>query len=445
MVSQKQFSVPLQLRVLYVLTDPALQLASVVKLLVFATFTTPFISIHVHPTNSHSFHSFFSWRRSPFQTMLSAIGTSIPHIRISPASPVKAYPKPCAPFLSTGNPDNDVCGYRPQSLTPQYLFPAIFPRHSSPLRPADCPPPRELHRDQFDLLLEVSRGKRAALGSRKVPDLRKELAIKNQRNKQLKCRAFFLSRIQEPTLSTTGSKTPVEFPGVNHRTLPSLSVGSPLSYPSTEEHDDWIGKDLPGHRTWFEQADCRLPISKPKADVKLGKRKLPSLEEIIARVGPLHPPPSPSMANEPIFASPRLPVFLRSDKNSSTPRTVSDTKPSINIGRLHMPVRRRQSSDSLSDMRLNTMPRSPCYPNVKIASPRARGGTMCAFTESNMHALGRANTAREMITTIRRRTSPPPCLANHQPRSKRHSAPAEMQLRQRSGFEHPNLLLPGAF
>jgi hypothetical protein len=30
----------------------------VVKLLVFATFTTPFISIHVHPTNSHSFHSF---------------------------------------------------------------------------------------------------------------------------------------------------------------------------------------------------------------------------------------------------------------------------------------------------------------------------------------------------------------------------------------------------
>jgi hypothetical protein len=376
--------------------------------------------------------------------MLSAIGTSIPHICISPASPVKAYPEPYSPFLPAGNPDKDYCGYRPQSSSPQYHFPAIFPRHSSPLRPADCPPPRELHRDQFDLLLEVSRDKRAALGSRKVPDLRKELAIKNQRNKQLECRAFFLSRIQEPALSTTDPKTLVEFPGVNRCTLPSLSPGSPLSYSSAEEHDDWIGKGLHRRRIWFEQADCRLPISKPKADLKLGKRKLPSLEDITARVGPLHPPPS--MANEPIFATPRLPMFLRSDKNSSTTRTVSDTKPSINIGRLHMPIRRRQSSDSISDMRLSATLRSPHYPAVEIARPCARGGTMCAFTESNMHGLGRANTAREMMTTIKRRTSPPPpSLASYQPRSKRHSAPAEMRLRERSGFEHPNLLLPGAF
>lgn len=388
------------------------------------------------------FHSFYSWRRSPSQAMLSAIGTSIPHICISPASPVKAYPEPY-PFLSAGNPDKDDCGYRPQSLSPQYHFPAVFPRHSSPLRPADCPPPRELHRDQFDLLLEVSRDKRAALGSRKVPDLRKELAIKNQRNKQLECRAFFLSRIQEPTLSTAGSKISVEFPGVNHCTPPSLGLDSPLLCSSAGEHDDWIGNDLPKRRTWFKQADCRLPISKPKPELKLGKRKLPSLEEIIARVGPLHPP---SMANEPIFSTPRLPMFLRSDNNSSTTRTVSDMKSRINIGRLHMPVRRRQSSDSLYDMRLRAAPSSPCYPNAEMASPRARSGTICAFTESNMHALGRANTAHEMMTTIKRRTSPPPpSLANHQPRSKRHSAPAEMQPRERSGFEHPNMLLPGAF
>ncbi|KAG1867851.1 hypothetical protein DFJ58DRAFT_115136 [Suillus subalutaceus] len=374
--------------------------------------------------------------------MLSAISTSIPHIRISPASPVKAYREPYSPFLSAGNPDKDDSGYRPQSLSPQYHFPAISPRHSSPLRPADCPP-REFPRDQFDLLLEVSRDKRAALGSRKVPDLRKELAIKNQRNKQLERRAFLLSRIQEPTLPTAGSKTPVETPGVDHCPLPSLGLGSPSFY-SSAEHDGWIGKDLPGYRTRFEQADCRLPISKPKADLNLGRRKLPSLEEITARVGPLHPPPS--MTNEPIFATPRLPMFLRGDRNSSTTRTVSDTKPSINIGRLHMPVRRRQSSDSLSYIRPSAIPSSPCYPNIEIASPRACGNAICAFTESNMHALGRANTAREMMTTIKRRTSPPlPCLANHQPRPKRHSAPAEMQLRGRSGFEHPILSLPGAF
>ncbi|KAG2350587.1 hypothetical protein BDR05DRAFT_1054675 [Suillus weaverae] len=376
--------------------------------------------------------------------MLSAIGTSVPHICISPASPVKVYQEPYSPFLSAGNPDKDDSGYRPQSLSPKYHFPAIFPRHSSPLRPSDCPPPRELHRDQFDLLLKVSRDKRAALGSRKVPNLRRELAIKNQRNKQLECRAFFLSRIQEPPSSTTVSKIPVEFPGVSHGTLPSLGLGSPLFYSSAEEHDGRIGQDLPGRRAWFEQADYRLPINKPKADLKLGRRKLPSLEEITARVGSLHPPPS--IANDPIFATPRLPTFLRNDKNSSATRTVSDTKLGINIGRLHMPIRRRQSSDSLSDMPLSATPGSPRYPNIEIASPRARSNAICAFAESNMHALGRANTAREMMTTIKRRTSPPPpYLANHQPRTKRHSAPAEMQLRGRSGFEHPNLSLPGAF
>lgn len=417
------------------------------KLLVFATFTAPFISIHVHPTSFRSFHSFILFTvgagRPRAQAMLSAIGTSIPHICISPASPVKSYPEPYSPFLSASNTDKDDSGYRPQSLSPQYHFPAISPRHSSPLRPADCPPPRELHRDQFDLLLEVSRDKRAVLGSRKVPDLRKELAIRNQRTKQLERRAFFLSRIQEPALST-GSKTPVESPGTNHCTLPSLGLGLPSLYSSVEEHDGWIGKHIPGRHTCLEQADCRLPISKPEADLKLGRRRLPSLEEIIARVGPLHPPPS--MASKPVFTTPRLPMFLRSDKNSSTLRTVSDTKPSINIGRLHMPIRRRQSSDTLSYMRLGAMSSSPCYPNIEIAGPRARNNASCAFTESNMHALGRANTAREMMTTIKRRTSPPPqFLANHQPRLKRHSAPAEMQLRGRSGFEHPNLSLPGAF
>ncbi|KAG1757370.1 hypothetical protein EDB19DRAFT_1900898 [Suillus lakei] len=269
--------------------------------------------------------------------MLSAISTSIPHICISPASPVKA-------LISS--------------------------------RPADCPPPRGLHHDQFDLLLKVSRDKRAALGSRKVPDLRKELAIKNQRHKQLERRAFFLSRIQEPPSSTAvpTSKTPVEFPGVNHHALPSLGLDSPL-HSSAEEHDGWIGKDLPRRRTWFEQADCCLPISKPKTDQKLGRRRLPSLEEIIAHVGPLHPP---SMDNGPIFTTPRLPLFLRSDKNSSTTRSVSDTKHDINIGRLHMPVRRRQSSDSLSDKRLSAMCSSPRYSNIEIASPRTRSNAMCA-------------------------------------------------------------------
>ncbi|KAG0709065.1 hypothetical protein DFH29DRAFT_890358 [Suillus ampliporus] len=380
--------------------------------------------------------------------MLSSIGTSIPHIYISPASPVKVSPESYSPFLST-DIDQDGSGYRQRLLSSQCHFPNVSPRHSSPLRPADCPPPRGLHRDQFDLLLKVSRDKRAALCSRKVPDLRKELAIKNQRNKQLERRAFFLAKIQEPPPSTAVStpKTPIEFPAVDHCTLPSLGLESPLALfdSLTEELDRLIGKDLARRRTWFERADCRLPISKPKADPKSGRRRFPSLEEIIARVGPVRPPPS--MANDPIFTTPRPSMFSRSDKNTSTTRSVSDTKPDINIGRLHMPVRRRQSSDSLPDMLLSAMPGSPCCPNIEritTAVPRTRSNARYAFTD--VHALGRANTARDMMTTIKRRTSPPPPdLADNQPRSKRHSAPAEMQLRGRSGFEHPNLSLPGGF
>lgn len=376
--------------------------------------------------------------------MLSAIGTSIPLIRISPASPVKVYPEPYSPFLSADS-DQDDSGYRPRLLSPQCYFPAISPRHSSPLRPADCPPPRGLHGDQFDQLLKVSRDKRAALGSRKVLDLRRELAIKNQRNKQLERRAFFLSRIHEPP-SSTHCKTPVEFPAINHCTLPSLGLESPPSmlYSSAEEHDGLIGQDFARCRTWFEKVDCRQPVSKLKTDLKSGRRRLPSLEEIIAHVGPLHPPSQ--IANDPIFTTPRLPVFLRSNKNPSTTRSVSDTKSDINIGRLHMPIRRRQSSDSLSHMRLSAVPSHSCCPSIEITSPRPRSNARCAITESDMHSLGRANTAREMMTTIKRRTSPPlPGFADNHIRSKRHSAPAEMQVRNRSGFEHPNLSLPGSF
>ncbi|KAG1755082.1 uncharacterized protein EDB91DRAFT_1233875 [Suillus paluster] len=382
--------------------------------------------------------------------MLSPIGTSIPHICISPASPEKVSPEPYCLFLSA-DPDQDDSGYRQKLLSPQCHFPNMFPRHPSPLRPADCPPPKGLHRDQFDLLLKVSRDKRAALSSRKVPDLRKELAIKNQRNKQLERRALFLSRIQEPPSSTAvpTPKIPVEFSAVNHCTLPPGGLESPLAFFNSLAGglNGQTGKDLARRRTWFEQVDCRLPISKPKTDLKLGSRKLPSLEDIIARVRPVLPPPS--MANDPIFATPRPSMFLRSGKNASSTRSVSDTNPHINIGRLHMPVRRRQSSDSLPDMLLNVTPRSPCCPNIEItttAPPRTRSNAKYAFTEYNVHALGRANTAREMMTTIKRRTSPPPLdLADNQLRPKRHSAPAEMQLRERSGFEASKLVIAWGF
>ncbi|OJA11745.1 hypothetical protein AZE42_02932 [Rhizopogon vesiculosus] len=382
--------------------------------------------------------------------MLSASSTSpmrpISHICISPK---KASPEP-----SPTKPGRDDGGYRQRLLSPQCHFSDMVPKHSSPLRPADCPPPRGLHRDHPDLL-KASSDRRAALGSRKVPDLRKELAIKNQRNKHLECRARFLSKIQEsasPTEVFNPKATP-ESPIATDCTLPSLGLESPpVSFQSlAKKYNSPIAESRSRRHVWFEQMDSLLPIGKPTVDGKSGRRNLPSLEEIITRIGPTRPPPS--MADNIILTSPTPRPFtlLGNDREAPITYSVSDTRPDINIGRLHMPIRRRQSSNPLPDARLRAMPSfsySPSIEKTAAAVSGTRTNVRYALTEYNVHTLGRANTAREMMTTIRRRTSPPPPGLAHdldQIRFKRHSAPAEMQLRGRSDFEHPNLSLPGAF
>lgn len=259
-------------------------------------------------------------------------------------------------------------------------------------------------------------------------------------------RAVFLSQIQEPASSTEvfTSKVTPESPC----TLPSLGLEleSPLmSFESSaKKRNSPIAEDRSRRQIWFGQTDFLLPIGKPKVDLRSGRRTPPSLEEIIARIGPARPPPS--MANDPILTTltPRPFTFLRNNKNARAARSVSDTGLDMHIGRLHMPISRRQSSNTLPAECLRAMPgfSSPSIPGT-------RSNARYVLTESNVHHLGRANTAREMMTTIKRRTSPPPPpgLARdlNQFRLKRLSAPAEMQLRGRSGFEHPILSLPGGF
>jgi hypothetical protein len=138
---------------------------------------------HILFTGAGRSNSQVSIQLTAFKPMLSATGMSpVPRICISPASPEEASPGPCSSFSSM-KPGHDDGRYRQRDFSPQCHFPDMSPRHSSPLRPADCPPPRGLHRDQLDLLLKASSERRAAFGSRKVPDLRKELVIKNQKNK----------------------------------------------------------------------------------------------------------------------------------------------------------------------------------------------------------------------------------------------------------------------
>lgn len=60
-----------------------------------------------------------------------------------------------------------------------------FPRQLSPLRPTDVPVAgKGLERERFEELLRASRERNAALGGKRSPDLRKEIAIKVHKSKQ---------------------------------------------------------------------------------------------------------------------------------------------------------------------------------------------------------------------------------------------------------------------
>jgi hypothetical protein len=72
------------------------------------------------------------------------------------------------------------------------------------------------------------------------------------------------------------------------------------------------------------------------------------------------------------------------------------------------------------------------------------------LTETNLNAFNvRGQRAHDMLCTLRRRTSSFATgfcdSSDHENKSKRHSAPAEMTSHSRGGFAHPVLVLPGSF
>lgn len=120
--------------------------------------------------------------------LMLSIDSPLPSIRITPAPPEKDNPEPQSP-IPPAKLDVEDDGYRAKWLSLPPLADTSL-RHSSPLRPASCPPRHKgLSRDQFNSLLAVSRDQRANLGTQKKPDLRKELALKSQALKQ---RTYFL-------------------------------------------------------------------------------------------------------------------------------------------------------------------------------------------------------------------------------------------------------------
>jgi hypothetical protein len=86
--------------------------------------------------------------------------------------------------------------------------------------------------------------------------------------------------------------------------------------------------------------------------------------------------------------------------------------------------------------------------------PRSSGSSLTELTEANLNALNsRTLTGRDMMSKLKRRTSVLPSaddagcrsMDEDERRARRISAPAELPKRERGGFAHPILALPGAF
>ncbi|RDB29101.1 hypothetical protein Hypma_015323 [Hypsizygus marmoreus] len=367
----------------------------------------------------------------------------IPHISISPAPADEPQVEPYSPFSSStrASPLGDD-SFRPVHLTPPPTL-TRFHKQLSPLRPHDDPiPGKGLERERFEALLQASRERNAAFGGKKAGDLRKEIALKAHKNKQVERRALFLSKVLAPPspTATLTPKTPPDSPAIFHYSLPSPGLVSPLALFETLSEDPSGGLGAYGREPWVEQVDFRvhgytkITEPAPRAAAHHG-RSLPSLEQISARLssqGNVRQCPAADAVGR-VPERPRLP---------------------IGVGRLQMPV--RAPKPALEPLVISPQ-KSPRLPDLQITTlvvPRTTTTSPTMLSEANLLALNsREHRAHNMLSTLRRRT-----LSSENPlagvgadvvdavKLKRRSAPADlMPLRARTGFQHPVLALPGGF
>jgi len=384
----------------------------------------------------------------------------IPSIEISPAPPedptVEPYSQLSTCTTPTLNDDDD--GFRPQHLTPPITH-RNLPKQLSPLRPSETVG-KGLERERFEALLKTSRERNAAIGSKKTIDLRKEVALKAHKTKQVERRALFLSKVLAPPspTATLTPKTPPESPAIFHYSLPSPGLVSPLALFESLEDPSRGPSDMT-RESWVEQVDFRLPL-RAKEKEKPGNqtpfvKTLPSLDQISARLSSQgHVPTPPASAEGPIAHRTRLPPFL-AKRLTTTTNAPERPRLYIGVGRLQIPVRPPKPKEAA-----NTSfppPKEPMslLPKLQITTtlvPRTTKTSPIELSESNVQALdSRERRARTMVSTLRRRTIPSDLgITGHETderkaKWKRHSAPAELTSDQRSGFEHPVLALPGGF
>ncbi|KAG5648127.1 hypothetical protein DXG03_006081 [Asterophora parasitica] len=331
----------------------------------------------------------------------------VPQISISLAPPEDHVAEPYSPFSANLTTPSDDDGFRAVHLTPPPTL-TRFKKPLSPLRPDDTQPAKGLERERFEALLQASRDRNVAFGSKKAGDLRKEIALKAHKNKQ-------------------GLVSPLAL----FESLSEKSSYGPLSY---------------GREPWVEQVDFRLPeygkaketaVENPRAHAV---RPLPSLDQISARL---------SSQNH---------VRSRRDDTNAAPSPLQSSAPerprlTIGVGRLQIPVRATKPALTPLHIAPPKLPMAPASPNLQVTTlvvPRSSTISPTELSEVNLFTLNsRERRAHDMLSTLRRRTIGTEinveAADDRKSKWKRHSAPADLLPRQRSGFEHPVLALPGGF
>jgi len=383
---------------------------------------------------------------------MDLVYSTIPQISISPAPPQDPVLEPFSPFSTLSFSAAEGEGFRSQHLTPPPTH-TTFHRQLSPLVPTSSAKAlgggKGLEPERFEALLKASRER---TGAKKQLDLRKEIALKAHKTKQVERRALFLSKVFAPPSPTaTGTpKTPPDSPAILHYTLPSPGLVSPLALFESLNNQQFGSQVSYSCHPWVEQVDFRLPeehikLKLPPSILPRRSQPLPSLEQISARM-------SSQAGNRISHGNP--PHTTASSAPANRPRL------SIGVGRLKMPFRPPPSDKPLSQQR-DFLPISPLAPQPELeittlVVPRTTVVSSTALSKTNLQALeSRERRAHNMLSTIRRRTvSSSQGITGHdmddiegrKARLKRHSAPAElMAVGSRMGFEHPALTMPGGF
>ena len=271
-------------------------------------------------------------------------------------------------------------------------------------------------------------------------------------------RALFLSKVNAPPSPTATAlpKTPPESPAILHYTLPSPGLDSPLALFETLQQTDPTGPvQFPSVKPWVEQVHYR--------QLNGASVRPPSLEQITAHLSS-HGHSATATAVKDEYHRPPipLPTFLRSPLRMKTDvlqhhvgsgeGTDGEQNPEAEItppipgqGEFFTPLPKTHAVPSLSG------------PGLLVTTTTISGtsnSSSSSLTEVNLSALNsRALTGRDMMSKLKRRVSGLPSadgvdgriVDEDERRARRVSAPAELPKRERDGFAHLVLALPGAF